>query len=139
VLRCKDPGVNPELGFALRLNGMLKLAMTVALGARARTESRGAHFRTDFPLRNDDDWLNRTLVRWGADEDEPRFSYEPVGLIDLPPGHRGYGSDERIEMQQSIDTYNESVLASQSREGRIETAEVIGTRLKRGAWQSYVS
>ncbi|MDH3615226.1 MAG: fumarate reductase flavoprotein subunit [Gammaproteobacteria bacterium] len=139
VLRCKDPGVNPELAFALRLKGMLRLAMTVAMGALARTESRGAHFRTDFPLRNDDDWLNRTLVRWGADEDEPRFSYEPVGLIDLPPGHRGYGSDERIEMQQSIDTYNESVLASQSREGRIETAEVIGTRLKRGAWQSYVS
>ena len=32
VLRCKDPGVNPELAFALRLKGMLRLAMTVAKG-----------------------------------------------------------------------------------------------------------
>ncbi len=138
VLRCKDPGVNPELAFALRLKGMLRLAMTVAMGARARTESRGAHFRTDYPLRNDRDWLNRTLVRWCADDDEPRFSYEPVGIIDLPPGHRGYGSDERIEMQQSIDSYNAAVLEEQGREGRLETAEAMGTRLKRGAWQAYV-
>ncbi len=138
VLRCKDPGVNPELAFALRLKGMLRLAMTVAMGAQARTESRGAHFRTDYPLRNDRDWLNRTLVRWGADEDEPRFSYEPVGIIDLPPGHRGYGSDERIEMQRPIDSYNAAVLEEQRRAGRIETAETMGTRLKRGAWQAYV-
>ena len=138
VLRCKDPGVNPELVFALRLKGMLRLAMTVAMGALARTESRGAHFRTDYPLRNDDEWLNRTLVRWGADEDAPRFSYEPVGMIDLPPGHRGYGSDERIEMRRSIDSYNATVLEEQGREGRLETAEAMGTRLKRGAWQAYV-
>ncbi|MBT8086709.1 MAG: fumarate reductase flavoprotein subunit, partial [Gammaproteobacteria bacterium] len=117
VLRCKDPGMNPELSFALRLKGMLRLAMTVATGALARTESRGAHFRTDYPIRNDDEWLNRTLVRWGAEEDQPRFSYEPTGLIDLPPGHRGYGSDERIEMRESIDTHNAAVAETQAREG----------------------
>jgi len=136
VLRCKDPGLNPELTFALRLKGMLRMAMTVAMGARARTESRGAHFRSDFPLRNDKDWLNRTLVRWAADESEPAFSYEPTGLIDLPPGHRGYGSDERIEMQRSIDDYNATVLAEQTRHGRLDSAEEIGTRLRRGAWQT---
>ena len=136
VLRCKDPGVNPELSFALRLKGMLRLAMTVAMGAEARTESRGAHYRTDFPLRNDREWLNRTLVRWGADESAPRFSYEPTGLIDLPPGHRGYGSDERIEMQQSVEDHNETVLAEQTRHGRLESAEAMGSRLERGAWQA---
>ncbi len=136
VLRCKDPGVNPELSFALRLKGMLRMAMTVAMGAEARTESRGAHFRTDFPLRNDREWLNRTLVRWGADEDAPRFAYEPTGLIDLPPGHRGYGSDERIEMQQSVDDHNETVLAEQTRHGRLDSAEAMGSRLERGAWQA---
>jgi len=136
VLRCKDPGVNPELSFALRLKGMLRLAMTVAMGAEARTESRGAHFRTDFPLRNDREWLNRTLVRWGADDSAPSFSYEPTGLIDLPPGHRGYGSDERIEMQQSVDDYNENVLAEQTRHGRLESVEAMGSRLIQGAWQS---
>ncbi len=137
VLRCKDPGVNPELGFALRLKGMLRLAMTVAMGARARTESRGAHFRSDFPLRNDEEWLNRTLVRWAMDESEPSFSYEPTGLIDLPPGHRGYGSDERIEMQRSIDSYNETVVHEQAQHGRLPSSEEMGSRLKCGAWQAY--
>ncbi|MCP4301121.1 MAG: fumarate reductase flavoprotein subunit [Gammaproteobacteria bacterium] len=136
VLRCKDTGVNPELGFALRLKGMLRLAMTVAMGARARTESRGAHFRTDFPLRNDQDWLNRTLVRWAADSSTPSFSYEPTGLIDLPPGHRGYGSDERIEMTDTLDSYNDSVLEEQTRHGRLDSTEAMGSRLRRGAWKA---
>jgi fumarate reductase flavoprotein subunit len=136
VLRCKDPGMNPELSFALRVKGMLRLAMTVARGAQARTESRGAHYRMDYPLRNDRDWLNRTLVRWGRDEPEPRFSYEPTGLIDLPPGHRGYGADERIEMTQSLDEYNDDVVAVQAREGRLETYEDMGSGLRRGAWQA---
>ena len=117
----------------------MRLAMTVAKGALDRTESRGAHYRTDYPLRNDKEWLNRTLVRWGAEDEQPTFSYEPTGLIDLPPGHRGYGSDKRIEMQQSIDEHNGSVLAEQTRQGRLSSAEEMGTRLHRGAWQSIAS
>jgi len=136
VLRCKDPGVNPELAFALRLKGMLRLAMTVARGAQARTESRGAHFRTDYPLRNDSEWLNRTLVRWGAGDGAPSFSYEPTGIIDLPPGHRGYGSDERIEMSEAVDQHNERVLDEQTRHGRLPSTEEMGSRLKRGAWKA---
>jgi fumarate reductase flavoprotein subunit len=112
--------------------------MTVAQGAQARTESRGAHFRTDFPIRNDRDWLNRTLVRWGADEDSPSFSYEPTGIIDLPPGHRGYGSDERIEMSDTIDNHNASVLEEQTRHGRLQSTEEMGSRLRYGAWKELV-
>ncbi|MDJ0792664.1 MAG: fumarate reductase flavoprotein subunit [Woeseiaceae bacterium] len=136
VLRCKDPGVNPELAFALRLKGMLRLAMTVAKGALARTESRGAHFRSDYPLRNDRDWLNRTLVRWGLDDGEPEFTYEPTGLIDLPPGYRGYGADERIEMTESLDDHNARVVDEQRRHGRLETTEDMGSRLDRDAWRA---
>ena len=47
------PGVNPELVTAYRVQKMLKLALCVAYGALTRTESRGAHFREDFPRRND--------------------------------------------------------------------------------------
>lgn len=130
VLRCKDPGVNPELAFALRLKGMLRLAMTVARGALARTESRGAHFRSDFPLRNDKEWLNRTLVRWGEADSEPSFSYEPTGIIDLQPGFRGYGADERIEMTESIENHNARVLDEQTGHGRLPTAEDMGSRLR---------
>ena len=136
VLRCKDPGVNPELAFALRLKGMLRLAMTVAKGALARTESRGAHYRSDYPLRNDKEWLNRTLVRWGAADSEPTLSYEPTGIIDLPPGHRGYGSDKRIEMTDTLEHYNEDVLHEQARHGRLASTEEMGSRLRRGAWKA---
>ena len=136
VLRCKDPGVNPELAFALRLKGMLRLAMTVAQGALARTESRGAHFRTDYPLRNDRDWLNRTLVRWAPGSDEPAFTYEPTGIIDLPPGYRGYGADERIEMTEALDDHNARVVDEQRSHGRLESAEDMGSRLDRDAWRA---
>lgn len=121
VLRSKAPGMNPELSFALRIKNMVRLSLVTAMGALARTESRGAHFRTDYPLRNDKDWLNRTLVRW--QDDSATFSYEPVGKLDVEPGYRGYGADERIEMELSIDDYNETVDDGQSAEGRLEVMQ----------------
>jgi len=137
-LRSKAPGMNPELTFALRLKNMLRLALTTAEGALARTESRGAHYRTDYPLRNDAKWLNRTLVRWAPDAAEPQFSYEPVGLIDLPPGHRGYGSDERIELDVSLEDYNSGVDEQQRKHGKLATADPIGTRIRWGEWEQAV-
>jgi fumarate reductase flavoprotein subunit len=134
VLRSKVPGMNPELSFALRLEGMLKLAICAATGALAREESRGAHHRTDFPKRDDATWLKRTLARWPADQDEPVLSYEPVGLLDLPPGDRGYGMAERTEMTSQIGAYNESVLPLQSGEGRIDTVQALGSRMQWGRW-----
>ena len=138
VLRSKVPGMNPELSFALRLKGMLRLALVTAKGALLRTESRGAHYRSDYPLRNDQDWLSRTLVRWPLDASEPEFTYEPVGEIDLPPGHRGYGSDERIGMQESLEQYNDGVYERQAEHGRLATTEAPGSRLPRGAWKELV-
>ncbi len=137
VLRSRAPGMNPELSFALRLKGMLRLACVTTMGALARTESRGAHFRSDYPLRNDRDWLNRTLARWPREASEPELSYEPVGMIDLPPGHRGYGSDERIDMQQSIESYNNSVVAEQQGHGRLPTVEDMGSRIRWQDWTEY--
>ena len=130
VLRSKAPGMNPELSFALRLKGMVRLALVTAMAALARTESRGAHFRQDYPMRDDAKWLNRTLVRWPRGAAEPVFSYEPVGLIDLPPGHRGYGSAESIEMTVSVGQYNDHVASGQNAQGRQATNEAIGSRIK---------
>jgi len=132
VLRSKAPGMNPELSFALRLKGMARLALVTAMGALARTESRGAHFRRDYPLRDDAGWLNRTLVRWPRDAAKPDFSYEPVGLIDLPPGHRGYGSAERVEMTEPIAEYNDRVAAGQNAQGRQASDEPLGSRMQWG-------
>lgn len=128
VLTSKGPGANPELAFALRIKGMLRLAITAAAGALARTESRGAHCRVDYPLRNDEKWLNRTLARWPLGASAPTLTYEPTGLMQVPPGHRGYGSDERIEMTDSVGGYNETVLERQTQHGRLATVEAMGSR-----------
>jgi fumarate reductase flavoprotein subunit len=117
------------LTFALRLKGMLRLALTCARGALARTESRGAHCRTDFPARDDANWLSRTLVRWGRAAEEPEFSYEPVGQLVVPPGHRGYGATDHLPMDISIEKYNASVLEKQTAAGRPPSSEPFGTRL----------
>ncbi|MDH4072780.1 MAG: fumarate reductase flavoprotein subunit [Gammaproteobacteria bacterium] len=136
VLRSRAPGMNPELSFALRLPGMLKLALCVAEGALAREESRGAHHRSDFPDRDDARWLNRTLARWPDNAEAPMLSYEPVGLIDLPPGGRGYGNVQHIAMTGSMGEYNKVVIAAQQRAGRHETAEPMGSRLRPGDWST---
>jgi len=98
-LKCKKRHANPELVEALRVKRMLKVALTVACGAAARTESRGAHAREDYPQRNDRDWLNRTLASWpDANALEPVLSYEPLDVMkmELPPGYRGYGINNAI-------------------------------------------
>jgi fumarate reductase flavoprotein subunit len=93
-------GANPELVTAYRTQKMLKLALAVACGALARTESRGAHYRHDHPRRNDREWLKRTLATWKHPDDlEPHLEYEPIDVasMELPPGWRGYGAREHIE------------------------------------------
>jgi fumarate reductase flavoprotein subunit len=84
-------GPNPELLAALRLPGMLRLALCISYGALQRTESRGSHYREDFPRRDDDNWLKRTLAYWRPGAPMPELQYEPIKITELPPGSRGYG------------------------------------------------
>jgi len=98
-LRYRAQGANPELVAAYRVQKMLKLALCVAYGALMRTESRGAHFRQDFPRRNDAEWLKRTLATWRREDDAlPTLEWEPLDVMqmELPPGWRGYGSKDYI-------------------------------------------
>lgn len=99
-VRSSARGPNPELVAAYRVQRMLKLAQCVAYGALQRTESRGAHYRADFPQRNDSQWLNRTLARWpGANSLLPELDYETLDVMrmELPPGWRGYGVKDHID------------------------------------------
>jgi len=99
-VRYQAVGANPELVTAYRTQKMLKLALTVAYGALMRTESRGAHYREDFPRRNDADWLKRTLAFWKNEDDTlPTLKYEALDLkkMELPPGWRGYGAKDYID------------------------------------------
>ncbi len=137
-VRTSAPGMNPELSMALRIEGMAKQAFVIAKGAQQRTESRGAHYREDYPVRDDANWLNRTLVRWPEADEDPEFSYEPVGLLDLPPGERGYGSGKQIDMTISIAEYNSKVDNEQKQHGKIESAEPIGVQLPKEIWREEV-
>ena len=93
------PGANPELVDAYRTRRMLKVALTIACGALARTESRGAHYREDFPRRDDAQWLRRTLARWDGGAELPTLSYEDLDVMamELPPGWRGYGAQDHVD------------------------------------------
>ena len=96
----KVDGANPELVIAYRTQKMLKVALSVAYGALTRTESRGAHYRNDFPRRNDAEWLKRTIATWTHEADTlPTLSYEQLSpmKMELPPGWRGYGAKDYIE------------------------------------------
>ena len=99
-LRHRVDGPNPELVTAYRTQKMLKVALCVAAGALARTESRGAHFREDHPARDDAQWLKRTLASWPCSDDTlPTLAYEPIDVMgmELPPGWRGYGAKNYVD------------------------------------------
>jgi len=134
-IRTHAVGMNPELSLALRIEGMAKQAFVIAAGALARKESRGAHTRVDFPDRDDANWLNRTLARWINGDKSPTLTYEKVGLLDLPPGERGYGGATSIPMNISLEEYNNNVIEDQKNNGLIEPSEPIGTNLPKEAWK----
>ena len=96
VFRSKSRAANPALVNAYRTQKMLKVALTCALGAYLREESRGAHSREDFPQRDDENWLKRTITSW-PDENQtlPHVTYEAIDIssMEMPPGFRGYGKD----------------------------------------------
>ncbi|MGK3988299.1 succinate dehydrogenase flavoprotein subunit [Sorangium sp. So ce136] len=64
-IRCTDtaPRVNQGAQFVRHLENMLVLARVIAEGARRRDESRGAHYKPEFPVRNDAEWQRTTLAR----------------------------------------------------------------------------
>src|SRR5258706_4896285 len=79
---------NDALRFAGHLELMLELARVVVQGALRRDESRGAHYKPDFPERDDAKFLKTTLARWTASG--PEISYEPVDTALLAPRARKY-------------------------------------------------
>ena len=86
----KSTSFNTELVAALELGFMLDTAEAVAFSALARRESRGSHQRTDFPRRDDENFLKHSLA-YRTDGD-PRIDYAPVTITRWPPGERVYGT-----------------------------------------------
>jgi len=89
-IKVEDKGktFNTQLVEALQLDFMLELAEVTVVCALARTESRGAHARLDYPERDDERWLVHTLAHRTVDG--PKLSYIPVTITKWQPTARKY-------------------------------------------------
>ena len=72
----------------LELEAMFDIAEVVLAGGLARTESRGAHSRTDYPKRDDQNWLKHTLAYYTSEG--PKLEYAPVTITKYTPTERHY-------------------------------------------------
>ncbi len=79
---------NYELMWTIELKGSLDVAEAIVAGALARQESRGSHYRTDFPKRDDSNWLKHTLAHYHPDG--VRLTYCDVNLSYFKPKERKY-------------------------------------------------
>ncbi len=81
------------LPHARHLNNMLELARVITLGALNRNESRGAHYKPEFPNRDDDNFLKTTIAEYSGEG--PVLSYEPVDISLIPPRRRDYSQSKK--------------------------------------------
>ncbi|MCX9026206.1 MAG: FAD-dependent oxidoreductase [Candidatus Methanoperedens sp.] len=87
-VRNKGAVFNQELVNAIELEGMLDIAEVICMGAIERKESRGSHFRLDYPARDDANWLRHTLVTFAPEG--ARVEYKPVNITMYEPKPREY-------------------------------------------------
>ncbi len=88
VLQDRGTIFNTDLVFTLELGFMLDCAETIVTSGIERKESRGAHSRTDYPLRNDKDWLKHVVV--SKTDNGPTLSHLPVKITKWIPEERKY-------------------------------------------------
>ena len=78
---------------ARQFKNMLELARVITLGALNRNESRGAHYKPDFPERDDENFLKTTIAEYSGEG--PVLSYEPVDISLIEPRKRDYSSGKK--------------------------------------------
>jgi succinate dehydrogenase / fumarate reductase, flavoprotein subunit len=83
---------NQGAHFTRQLKNMLYLALVITKGALLRNESRGAHYKPDFPERDDDNFLKTTMAKFNPQTGEPEISYSEVDVSLIPPRKRDYSS-----------------------------------------------
>ena len=81
---------NQAAFFTRQLWNMLVLARVITIGAYNRNESRGAHYKPEFPERNDEEWLKTTMAHFEGADQAPRFEYQDVDVSLIPPRERDY-------------------------------------------------
>ncbi|MBM7567465.1 succinate dehydrogenase flavoprotein subunit [Paenibacillus sacheonensis] len=83
---------NAGVAFTRQLWNMMELSEAMTLGALMRNESRGAHYKPEFPDRNDEEFLKTTKAKWTAEG--PQISYEDVDVSLITPRKRDYSKDK---------------------------------------------
>jgi succinate dehydrogenase / fumarate reductase flavoprotein subunit len=86
----KTQWANTSFAFTRQLYNMLQLGRVIVQGARLRDESRGAHYKPDFPDRNDERFLKTTKAVYDTTTNAPAFSWEDVDISLIPPRPRTY-------------------------------------------------
>ncbi|TDL96730.1 succinate dehydrogenase flavoprotein subunit [Macrococcus brunensis] len=81
---------NQAVFFTRQLWNMLVLARVMTIGAYNRNESRGAHYKPEFPKRNDEEWLKTTMATFDGATNPPIFNYADVDVSLIPPRVRDY-------------------------------------------------
>ncbi|WP_019536839.1 succinate dehydrogenase flavoprotein subunit [Paenibacillus ginsengihumi] len=84
---------NPGAAFTRQLWNMLELSHAMTLGALLRNESRGAHYKPEFPERNDEQFLKTTKAKWTPDG--PQIDWEDVDVSLIKPRKRDYTTDKK--------------------------------------------
>ncbi|MCG7410535.1 succinate dehydrogenase flavoprotein subunit [Paenibacillus sp. ACRRX] len=84
---------NQGVAFTRQLWNMLELADAMTLSALLRDESRGAHYKPDFPERNDEKFLKTSMAAWTAEG--PQITYQEVDVSLLKPRKRDYTTDKK--------------------------------------------
>ncbi|MGI8316860.1 succinate dehydrogenase flavoprotein subunit [Halobacillus mangrovi] len=80
--------------FTRQLWNMLQLARVITQGAYNRNESRGAHYKPEFPDRNDEDWLKTTVATYDKENNKPVFRYDDVDTSFIEPRKRDYSKSK---------------------------------------------
>jgi len=85
--------VNQAASFTRQLWNMFELSRVMTIGALMRNESRGAHYKPEFPERDDENFLKTTIAEYTADG--PKISYEDVDVSLIPPRKRDYTTSKK--------------------------------------------
>lgn len=92
---------NQAASFTRQLWNMLELAEAMTKSALLRNESRGAHYKPDFPERNDEDFLKTTIADWTPEG--PEISYDEVDVSLIQPRKRDYTTDKKVKRKENND------------------------------------
>lgn len=88
---------NQTYAFAAQFGPMLEIALVITKGALLRDEFRGAHYKPEFPKRDDENWLKETIATYNPKSQEPDISYNPIDIRHLKPIQRDYATAKKIK------------------------------------------